>query len=342
MTTSQKTVPSKATKPPVAQRRRRLAKPATTPRAIEAARRRRDELLAVLAVRDEFVASLRLKTPTLDRAKLTPSQLHRLEISEYARASAAYLDTHEKFFHAAARKLEARHIPLEDLVQATKIGGIRALDKFDANLVKSGTVTSFLSYARWWVRCEVGKLFEEESLVKIPATAKKTTTEMRQQIERHAELVGTAPESLTDDEVAAALSLPLEKVKLHRNLHLGHEHYDVSTTLSASRDRSKGRVGEDDEVIASVVVQRLREQQDEIDADAAEKQRGLELDVAVSRLPALHRRLVAGEFGLDISEDKEALRVTLPGSIVAVKALLKAALGRLRGLLGDDVEAATA
>lgn len=305
---------------PPQHKHRRLAKPATSKRAIEAARQRTHELLAVLTIRGK----------PLDRAKLTATQRERLERGPYPAAAAVYLATHEKFVEAQVRKVAARHVPDEDVAQAVRIGMARSLDKFDARLVENGTVTSFLSYARWWVRCEVGKLLEDESLVRVPQAAKKTATEMRQRIEEHAADIDAAPEYLTDEDVAAALSLPLDRVRTYRHLHLGHEHFDA-TTVETHRDK----IGDSGDASTKAVLERMTEHQDVALEDAEWKLRGGLVDAGVAKLPALHRRVVAEHFGLDV--DREASRARLPGSVVAVRCVLKAALGRLRQMVDEVV-----
>lgn len=244
--------------------------------------------------------------------------LYALDHGPYARAAAQYLATHDKFAWQEARKVEARHVDVEDLVQAARIGMLKGLDRFDMGLVTSGVVTSFLSYARWWVRCEIGRALDDEALVKVPSTARKTATDLRKQIAD----ISSSPEQLSDEDVAEALELPVEKVKQYRHLHLGHEHFEVAT--SDCHENAQ----------ASQVTDRLLEGAAAHAQDGLQKQRGGALEHAVGSLPALQRRLVCEEFGLHV--DDAAAAAERPGNVAAVKALLKAALSRLRQLLGDE------
>lgn len=313
---------SKTTTTTAKQQRRRVARPATSKKAIEAARVRTQELLAVLRIRGKPV----------DRDKMTSEQRKQLECGPYPRAAAVYLATHEKFVEAQVRKVSARHVPDEDVAQAVRIGMVRSLDKFDQRLIDNGTVTSFLSYARWWVRCEVGKLLEDESLVRIPSAAKKVATEMRARVDVMAAAIDAAPEYLTDEDVAAGLGITLERVRTYRHLHLGHEHYDAT---APEMHRDKLEPGED--AATQMVTDRLTELQADVADDAMWKLREGGLEVALQRLPPSHRRVVADSFGVGV--DSEAASVQLPGSVVAVRALLKAALGRLRQMLDVDLVA---
>lgn len=309
-------------------RRRLVAKPATTPRAILAARQRRDDLAAVLRLRGAVInrelLAKGLQSGDGEVVSASRQALAKLNHSPYARAAAKYLLTHEKFAYQEARKAEARHVDLDDLVQAARIGLLKGLDRFDASLVESGLVTSFLSYARWWVKCEIGKALDDEALVKIPSTARKAATDLRHQLAT----ITTASESLTDQEVADALCMKLTTVQQHRNLHLGHEHYEVESVGDVNKDHStsSGPHG--------VVMESLSELTTEHALDSQQKARGAALDHAVGLLPPVQRKLVCEQFGLQI--DDIAAASSRPRSDVGVRTLLKAALSRLRGLLDDD------
>lgn len=294
-------------------RRRRVAKPATSARAIAAARKRRDELVAVLQLRGKPV----------DRSKLSEKQLKALELSPYGKAAPQYLLSHRDFAYRSAMKIEARHVPLEDVVQAAFVGMLTALDRFDAKRVTSGAVTSFLSYARWWVFCEIQRLLEDEGLVKIPAGARKEATTLRRRIGEVADALGVAVEQLTDEEAARRLGESIERVKTYRHLYLGNEHRRVDEGTKDYKGTGRALYRSD-----PVVAEHMLERQAVTEDDAATKLRGEALDVAVSKLPPLQRRLVGEQFGLVV--DAAAAKAVLPQCARQVAALLRAALGRIR------------
>ena len=96
----------------------RVAKPPTTTKAILEARKRRDELLAILTLRGAPV----------DRAKMSATERRSFAKTPYAKAAEKYLAGHDDFAWRQAHRVAARHIPVEDLYQAAQIGLVKALD----------------------------------------------------------------------------------------------------------------------------------------------------------------------------------------------------------------------
>lgn len=324
--TKAKTVPTtKPTRPAT----KRISKPATSPRALRQARERRDALLAVLQLRGDPVDRAALQrladtAPTAEGRAKAAQELRRLTHGAYAKAANAYLLTHEKFAWQEAHKMAARHVPLEDLKQAAVLGMLRALDKFAVDRVESGAVTSFLSYARWWVKCEIGKLLDDEMLVRIPSTARKVATELRDKLAIAAELASTAPECMSDADVAKALSMSVEKVKSYRHLYLGHEHYDVTVPqIERTRRQRRGQ----DEYTSPLVADAFVEMEAASSDDSEHKSRLDAVERGLERLTVVQRALLWQRFGVGGAVEG----VAVPDGAVA-DALVKAALGRLRAV----------
>ena len=298
---------------------RRIA-PKTTlsPKALKAQQERKAALLSVLRIRGAPINRKAL-------AESDPAALRTPAFRAYARAAERYLATHNEFFWKEADAVAARHIPKEDLYQAAYIGGLLALDKFDESLIHSGKVTSFLSYAHWWMRCEIGRLLDEESLVRIPTAARKSAQLVR---EAMAELisagVASLPEDLTDEAIVAALppksGLSAEKVSRLRRIYLGNDHVDATFPQTI----------EDDDPQGALLLQAIADTEAEVDDDSVRKQQTELVFDAVAKLSPRQRRLVLETYGLPL--DDEAKAAVVPTGVMR-DAALKAALGRLRGEL---------
>jgi RNA polymerase sigma factor (sigma-70 family) len=278
----------------------RVAKPPTTTKAILEARKRRDELLAILTLRGAPV----------DRAKMSLQDRRSFAKTPYAKAAEKYLAGHDDFAWRQAHRVAARHIPVEDLYQAAQIGLVKALDKFDRKLVETGKVTSFLTYARWWVRCELGRVLDEEALIHVPMGAKRVATDIRR-------VVDAADNDIPDEEVATLLQIDEDKVRTHRDVYLGHEHSSLDERRPNRRNETSRRV-----------LAAIRDMDDASTSHSAEVGLLGELAAAVKKLSPLQRRLVCELTGLEI--DDEAAACVMPASETAREALLKAALGRVR------------
>jgi hypothetical protein len=220
-----------------------------------------------------------------------------------ARALAYIEAEHTGYILKHVRALGARHIPEEDLVQAAKIGALRALETFD--LDKAGR---FLTHGKWWIRCETGKLVNRtESLVIVPPDVRR---------ERES-LVRQCPPEMSDEDAALAVDLPVDRVRELRALHLGHEHRQI--TRSAGVRRSLAQVA----------------------ASAEDRRDALRQQIAVgdslSRVSPLGRRVLFESLGaLDmLADDPEALRVRPPNSKQARRFVLEGVLDTLRQELAE-------
>ncbi len=294
---------------------RRIA-PKTTlsPKALKAQQERKAALLSVLRIRGAPINRKAL-------AESDPSALRTPAFRAYARAAEHYLATHNEFFWKEADAVAARHIPKEDLYQAAYIGGLLALDKFDESLIHSGKVTSFLSYAHWWVRCEIGRLLDEESLVRVPTAARKSAQLVRKTM---IALISAGVASLPEDLIVAALppksGLSAEKVSRLRRIYLGNDHVDATFP----------QVVEDDDPQGALLLQAIADTEAEVDDDSVRKQQTEVVFAAVASLSPRQRRLVLETYGLPL--DDEAKAAVVPTGVLR-DAALKAALGRLRGEL---------
>jgi hypothetical protein len=248
--------------------------------------------------RAKLIAIVEERGPPIDR--VNGMQADR----RWSARALAYIEAeHTGYILKHVRALGARHIPEEDLVQAAKIGALRALETFD--LDKAGR---FLTHGKWWIRCETGKLVNRtESLVIVPP-------DVRRERER---LLRDCPSDMSDEDAALAVDLPVDRVRELRSLHLGHEHRQI--TRSAGVRRSLAQVA----------------------ASAEDRRDALRQQIAVgdslSRVSPLGRRVLFESLGaLDmLADDPEALRVRPPSSKQARRFVLEGVLDTLRQELAE-------
>lgn len=167
--------------------------------------RRYIQLLAILEIRDQLVQ--RLGLDRLDRRRIP-----KHEITPYNKAATEYLNTHRLWFYQIVRKSGIRDVPTDDVMQAIWIGGMTALDLFDSQRARDKTVTSFLSYAKWQILCEIDKLRESEMLVRVPASARKICAKIQKYADK------------SDDEIAALTGLSVRRVRSHRDITTTDQH----------------------------------------------------------------------------------------------------------------------
>ena len=249
--------------------------------------------------RQRLRAVVEARGPAIDRAKgVHPPPGWQDRALAYIEAE------HKGFILSYVRRLRARHIPEEDLVQAATIGALRALETFD--LDKAGR---FLTAGKWWIRCETGKLVNRnECLVVIPPDVKRERERLLREV----------PDDMGDEDASATVNLPVERVRELRQTHLGHEHR-----------RMDERSGSVRRTLATVR------------AEAAERQASVRTQALVwerlSRLSPVARRLLYEHLGMDemLAEDNEAKDAQTPKSKAARRVVLETTLDEMRQDLAE-------
>ena len=94
---------------------------------------------------------------------------------------------------------------MADLIQASNIGLMKAVQKFDW---RRGF--RFSTYATWWITQSVRKHISDNSVIRIPAHAKKSHVKIRQFKEEYRAEFGVYP---TDEEVSEALDITVSMIK---------------------------------------------------------------------------------------------------------------------------------
>lgn len=256
--------------------------PPAPPRAPAPPDKARQALLAVLATRGK---------PISRRRGMVPS-------AAFKRAAGAYImEHHYNFCVQFARQRAARHVPMDDLVQACLLGAYTALERYDT---EHETSYRFLSYAKWYLLCETNRLLhKEECLVVVPPQVK----------EARSKLALTCPDDVSDEDAAELLGMHVADVRAARTAHLGHEHRVVD-------ERNRG------------VRRTLGEVRQAHDDHATSLASHDGLEAALAQLGPVLRGVLHREFGVGSEEGAPA-----PATTESRRALRNLALRQLRALL---------
>jgi len=202
-----------------------------------------------------------------------------------------------------AKHYRGHGVPLVDLIQEGTVGLIRAVEKFDWR-----RDLKFSTYATWWIRQAVQRgVHNNGRAVRIPVHTAERVVKVRRVRTQLEDRLGRVP---TDDEVAEAVGMPVERVSFL--IHIDSVSQVAGAELEHEMERAVSPTSTEEQMLE------------------AERRDALSHELA--HLPERQRTVIELRYGLDGGGPRSADRV---GQLLAISRqrvhqLELAGLGTLR------------
>ena len=225
-----------------------------------------------------YEAGLDAQRKLADTSPEDPARPHLEAVADHGEwARRKMIESNLRLVVSIARRFSATGLPLGDLVQEGNLGLLRAVEKFDW---RKGF--KFSTYATWWIRQAIARGTADRGAraIRLPVHIDEQVGRLWRTQTRMHELLGREP---SDDELAAELDMPIEKVVRLKDIT------QTVTSLDAP-------IGDDGAALGDLLEMDSAVSPDELAVEAVGREA---LEQVLNALPERERQVLILRFGLD-------------------------------------------